>query len=70
MGKVPGMFDDPGHELGGDSGGRDDQVALVFAVAVVEHEQTLALAEAGERILDGVGLEPAAAAARVVFSCR
>jgi hypothetical protein len=48
------VADRPGHQLGGRLGGGEDDVALVLAVLVVDHDHGLPGGDVLERALDGV----------------
>ncbi len=47
-----GVADHEGHRLGRDLLGRHDEVALVLAVGVVDHDHELAPLDGGDRVLD------------------
>jgi hypothetical protein len=53
------MFDDLGHQFGGDLERGSDQIALVLALSIVHDHDTFPIAKALERLLDRVWLKAA-----------
>lgn len=51
---IPGMPDEPGHLLRRDFVGCNDEIAFVFSVLIVQHNDKLPLSNVGDCILDGV----------------
>ena len=47
---VPGMFDEPGHFLGRDCTGGDDEITLVLPALVVHYDEKFAAREGVDRI--------------------
>ena len=48
------MADHEGHLLGGRLAGGHDEVALIFAVVIVNHDHHLASSDGFERVFNGI----------------